>query len=67
MQARSHGEMAAEPTQIFLCPSYCVVPGNICFKHILKTKIIPPKNVFFPTKNLATGFMRLSYKDRNVL
>jgi len=33
------------------------VPRKICFKHTIKTKIVPPKNVLRPPKpyNLATG------------
>jgi len=43
------GAFGAMP-QIFLCPPNCVVPRKICFKHIMKTKILPSKNIFCPTK-----------------
>ena len=35
-------------------PQNFVVPWKICFKHIIKTKILPPKMYFAPT-NLTTS------------
>jgi len=34
----------------FLCPPNFVVLRIICFKHMIETKIFPPKNVFCSPK-----------------
>jgi len=47
-QARSNeGAFGGSAPQIFLYPANFVVPRKLYFKHIIKTKIFPPKNVFF--------------------
>jgi len=50
--------------KFLLCPPNFFVTRKICFKNIIKTKIVPPKNVFCPSKpqNLATGLLG---SDRN--
>jgi len=47
--------------QLFLWPPNFVVFRKICFKHIIWTKILSPKNVFCPPPkpwNLATGLLK---------
>jgi len=42
-QARSHGgHSGAVPPKFLLCPPNFLVPRKICFKYIIKTKIVPP-------------------------
>ena len=45
------------PHKFLLCPPNFVAPRKICFKHIVKAKILSPKNVLCPNKswNLATS------------
>jgi len=47
------------PLNFFCAPKNFVAPRKVCFKHIVKAKIVPPKNVLCPTKssNLATGLV----------
>ena len=43
IQARGHGgHLGAVLPKYFLCPPNFVVPRKICFKHIIKTKILHP-------------------------
>ena len=53
-QACTHGEALGGSA-----PLNFVAPRKICFKHIVKAKIVTPKNVLCPTKswNLATGLL----------
>ena len=53
-RARRHGGHSGAVTPISCCalPNF-VVLRKICFKHMIKTKIFPLKNVFFPP-NLRT-------------
>jgi len=48
------GIRGQRPPNIFVPPN-CVVARKICFKNIIKTKILPSKNVFCPP-NLETGY-----------
>ena len=40
----------AVPPKFLLCPPNFCVPRKVCFKNIIKTKIVAPKNAFCPTK-----------------
>jgi len=58
LQARSHGgSFGGSPPKNFFCDPKISCSQKICFKNMIKTKIVPPKNVFCPFKlqNLATG------------
>jgi len=60
-QASSYwgGIQGQRPPNFFCAPPKFLVPRKICFKNIIKTKIVPSKNVFCPSKpqNLATGLV----------
>ena len=47
------GDIRGQLPKAFLCPQNFVVLRTICFKHMIKTKSFPPKNVFC-TPNLKT-------------
>jgi len=53
------GHSGAVPPKFLLCPPKFSCSQKICFKNVIKTKIVPPKNVFYPSKpqNLATGLV----------
>ena len=42
----ARGSFGAMPPQLFYVPPYLVFLRIICFKHIIKTKLFPPENVF---------------------
>ena len=47
-------------------PQNFVVPNKFCFKQIIKTKILAPKNLFFPTNlkiRLRTCCERILFVD----
>ena len=45
--------------KISFVPLNFLIPRKICFKNIIKTKIVPPENAFCPSKpqNLAMGLV----------
>jgi len=49
--------------QLFLWPPNFVVFRKICFKHIIWTKILSPKNVFCPPPNLETWLLAFSSSE----
>jgi len=49
------GHLGAITPKYFLCPPIFVVVRKICFKHMIKIKIFPPKNVFSP-QTLKPGY-----------
>jgi len=56
VQARRHGGIRGQlPPNLFYAPLNFVVLRKICFKHIIKTKIFPPKMYFSP-QTLKLGY-----------
>jgi len=54
LQARSNGHSGAVFPHIFIPPK-CCCERKICFKHIIKAKILPPYNAF-PPQTLKLGY-----------
>jgi len=53
---RSHGDIRGHcyTPKCFLCLPNFGVPRKLCFKHKIKTKILPPKCLFFSSPNFKT-------------
>ena len=56
MPADAVGHAGAVAPKSFLWPPNFVVLSKICFKHLIKIKIFPHKNVFPPPQTLKPGY-----------
>ena len=55
-QTRSHGGAfgGSSPPNYFCAPPNFLVPRKICFKNMIKTKIVPPLKIYFAPPNIKT-------------